>query len=814
MRIRLINFRCYIDKTFDFEDNSLSLISAESGAGKSTILMGIQFCLYGTGTKLQHNGKTSCSVEITFEDMHIIRTKRPNRLVLNDIYEDEVAQNIINKKFGDAFNITSYIPQNPINSFILMNPTDKLEFLEKFAFKDINLQEIKNKAKNLISERNDELNKTMSQIDITKNILDEMDEPVEIKFPFKCKPTDYEKITKSEENKVKNSDIGIKKSKNIILKTQEELNSICSLNSYINSKKEILDNLCDKMGNLKIEEEIIDYIGDDELDEHKNKLENILIHKELKILDEKLKDDIKKLEEMKKTEIEKYEKEIENINSKLWNEYTKEDTEYSISEYEEIIEDVKRINFLEKQIDKDTNEEKLENDKILLDKLKNDLDSNKNKLDILKKQKTIYSCPSCHNNLRFKNNKLHISEDSLIIDEEISEEDLNKEITKIQNQIKKLENLIPSEENKINNNKKIENQILVIKESYEGESLDYEELKENLDDLKNYYETQIKLESKKKVIEDSLNNNFSSSYKLFEKDVEKLKNKVKNMKEECIDFDEDVDEEYLRKFINEQENNREKLLKLEKYKDELENDNKKYKKQIDDLSKKHLQKYEIIRDEEELKNIIKENEEKIIELEKKKENSLKNLDQIEKFNKYILEKDKYKNIKNKLKTLEEKEKDDKKKYTASLIFKENVLEAESIAIQNIIESINNHAQVYLDYFFSENPMIVKLLSFKETKKNSKPQINLEIDYKGMEADLTTLSGGETSRLVLAFTLALSEMFNTPMLLLDESTASLNQELTSVVFDAIKENFKSKTVIVVAHQVVEGVFDKILKLNNI
>jgi DNA repair exonuclease SbcCD ATPase subunit len=814
MRIRLINFRCYIDKTFEFDDNSLCLISAESGAGKSTILMGIQFCLYGTGTKLQHNGKTSCSVEINFEDMHIIRTKRPNRLVLNDIYEDEVAQNIINKKFGDAFNITSYIPQNPINSFILMNPTDKLEFLEKFAFKDINLQEIKNKAKNLISERNEELNKTIAQIDITKNILEEMEEPIEIKFPFKCKTSDYEKITKSEENKVKNSDIGVKKSKNIILKTQEELNSICSLNSYINSKKEILDTLCEKMENLKIEEEVTDYIGDDELDEYKYKLENILINKELKILDQKLKDDIKKLEEMKKTEIEKYEKELENINCKLWNEYTKEDTESSISEIEEIMEDIKRIKFLENQINNDINEEKLENEKILLEKLKNDLDINKNKLDIIKKQKTIYSCPSCHNKLRFNSNQLYISEDNLIIDTEISEEDINKEIIKIQKKIKILENSIPNEENKIKNNKKIEIQILDIKASYEEDSLDYNGIKENLDDLKNYYDTQLKLELKKKNIEESLNNNFSSSYKLFEKDVEKLKNKVKSMKEECVNFDEKIEEEYLRKFINDQENNREKLIKLEKYKEELENDNKKYKKQLDDLNKKHIQNYEIIRNEEDLKNIIKENEEKITDLENKKGNSLKNLEQIEKFNKYLLEKDKFKNIKNKLKILEEKEKDDKKKYTAALIFKENVLEAESIAIQNIIESINNHAQVYLDYFFSENPMIVKLLSFKETKKNSKPQINLEIDYKGMEADLTTLSGGETSRLVLAFTLALSEMFNTPMLLLDESTASLNQELTSVVFDSIKENFKSKTIIVVAHQVVEGVFDKILKLNNI
>ena len=67
------------------------------------------------------------------------------------------------------------------------------------------------------------------------------------------------------------------------------------------------------------------------------------------------------------------------------------------------------------------------------------------------------------------------------------------------------------------------------------------------------------------------------------------------------------------------------------------------------------------------------------------------------------------------------------------------------------------------------------------------------------------------RIVLAFTLALCEMFNSPLLLLDECTSSLNQELTTSVFDTIKDNFKFTTVIVVAHQVVEGVFDKIIKL---
>ena len=134
---------------------------------------------------------------------------------------------------------------------------------------------------------------------------------------------------------------------------------------------------------------------------------------------------------------------------------------------------------------------------------------------------------------------------------------------------------------------------------------------------------------------------------------------------------------------------------------------------------------------------------------------------------------------------------------------------------NIISSINTHANVYLECFFPDNPISVKLVTFKETKKGKtikkKPQINLEIEYKGMEADINMLSGGELSRIILAFSLALGEMFNTPMMLLDECTSSLDQELNTVVMDGIRENFSGNIVIIIAHQCITGMFDKVIKI---
>ena len=48
MQITLKNFRCYENSTFDFGTSGIILLSGASGQGKTTILMGIYFALFGT----------------------------------------------------------------------------------------------------------------------------------------------------------------------------------------------------------------------------------------------------------------------------------------------------------------------------------------------------------------------------------------------------------------------------------------------------------------------------------------------------------------------------------------------------------------------------------------------------------------------------------------------------------------------------------------------------------------------------------------------------------------------------------------------
>jgi len=142
-----------------------------------------------------------------------------------------------------------------------------------------------------------------------------------------------------------------------------------------------------------------------------------------------------------------------------------------------------------------------------------------------------------------------------------------------------------------------------------------------------------------------------------------------------------------------------------------------------------------------------------------------------------------------------------KSYPRAIKLQEIIKTAEKMAVREVIEEINLHAQMYLDSFLDDmNVMLV----FDGVK------LTVDVLQDGHDSDLQNLSGGELARVILAFTIALAEINNVRLLLLDECVASLDQESTGQVIDAIKANFRG-TVICIAHQTTTGVFDHVLEL---
>jgi DNA repair exonuclease SbcCD ATPase subunit len=820
MKIHLKNFRCYTNKIFDIKDNSLVLISGQSGVGKSTILIAINFCLYDVGKKIKTFGKTSCSVTIEINDLKITRTKTPDTLTLikdNKEFADDAAQNIVNQIFGEAFDVVSYLQQNALNSFISMSPTNKLDFIESFAFKDINLKFLKEKCKDEINKRKSQLLKTTNSLELTTNIFNEMEKPKEVIFPLKVKKEDYERVEKSQELKIKNCVKRIKISKKCIVDLQQQLKDYQILQTFISSKDDSVNDIIEEINNLSLNDSNdTDSNSEEYLQDLKSRLKNLISKKELINLQDNIKNDKIKLEEMKNAEINNYNIELEKIEKNLWKEYSKDEVVDGIKETKEFINDAKQIKMLKKKLDK--YDEKLFNNINL--ELTSKIKELKEKEELTleyNNYKIIYKCPSCNVNLQ-------LLEFNLLICNDINKHCENKfqdyNDIQIKNEIEELKEDISSLEIKISklmvikkSNETINNEIEQIESQYE-EELDINSLEEQLEYYEKYLNNQIKLEDKQNDIQKIINENIlSDSLKIFENKIKNQEKEILKIENDIGEITENLQEEELRDILNKEENLQKNRENHTKRIENLQKDKIKYETQILDKKNKYISLYNEFNEEDEDKilNMIQENKEIISTNEANLEKHENNIKQIEQYKKYIIELEKYQNFQNKVDDLKKQEIENKNKHSASLIFKEKILEAESIAIHNIIENINFHSQTYLDYFFPENTIIVRLLAFKETKKNTKPQINLEINYKGNDCELNSLSGGELARVTLAFTLTLNEIFNSPILILDESTASLDQELTNIVFNSIKDNFKNKIILVVAHQVVEGIFDQIINL---
>ena len=803
MKLTLENFRCYEKKELDFGDNGLTLINGSSGVGKSTLMMAIEFALFGSGTKIVSNSKKSCSVQLEIDGLKIFRKKGPNHLIVNEIYEDDAGETLIQERFGKIFNSVSYIPQNMKKSFVLMSPSERLDFLENFAFTGIDICQIKSRTKSLIKQTYDAHTKTVGNLEFASKLLTERVKPKEISFPIKCSKANRERHVKNTEVKHKNSIIIIKKTEKEIRLLEEEMNNITLLNAVLSEKQTNLDSICSKIEDINEKLKNISYIGDDSLSSLKTDLNHIISKKDIINTQTKYEQDKKRLEELKDKELSEYKSKIQELKQNLWTSITKEEIDEQIMCWKDLLKKRDELKRLKKEI----NILNIPEDPTLeLSKISEKVSNTQEVIKKLNLQKQVMSCPHCHNKVILSDgNNLIPYEEQTNISGEITQ--LTKELQKLKIDESKKQSELSSYKIKTERYKTLKASIDVLEKDMEEGDID-----EEIESLECYKSENISSEKQIQELENNIKHNkFSSTIQSLQKNNIEDKRKIDNFGGD-IKVLYSIPEEELRITITEQTQVKDKLSALNFQLQELEREKIKTQRNIDELNQNHIQKYGNIKSTEDNSKNIDELNKIILENKNKQEETFHILEQIKLYQVYEKELEDWNKLKQNVLHLEQTELNDRKKYASACMFKDKILEAESISIQNMIDNINTHVHLYLENFFPDNPINVRISAFKETKKEeAKPSVNLEIDYKGIEHDLSMLSGGELSRVILAFTLALAEIHNSPIILLDECTSSLDQELTNSVITGLKENFGNKLVILIAHQVVQGMFDKIIQL---
>ena len=788
--------------------NSRFLLGDFTVTHNSTVMMAVLFALYGRGTKLCTSGKTSCQVDLEFENLKITRTKRPNRLVVYDSHtqnelEDAAAQGVINEKFGTGFDVTSYLQQNAFNSFIMMGPLEKLEFLEKFAFQGVDLGALKIRCQAAIKKRNEELISTTSQLEMANEHLKTLVKPRKLPKPK------IEAALKDIQAVIEKCGVVITRKENKLALLSQELTDLKIYTSNRQMKSSMVDQTNAKIVDLEHECSAIGYEGDEKLSNHENDLKLFLTQKELILSKERYSQDKSRLESMIRTETEEKDAQIELIKDTLWKEYTQEEADSSITEYRVVIKELEMLHRMEKSLESyrvDTS--KLSQDKISLEKSRKDLELKKNRLSKLILQQELYECPSCNVQLRLHDDELKLHDEDCEILEE-STDDLKREIAQLSKTISKLEASVPEDEMKVRKSKEIESECKKIRDGYEDEIPERDEVVSSLEYLQEYKRTQKELEKKLQNLEKP---STSSSLQKFKEQLARQKERIKELESSSSEPTPNSSEEELREKIQDQKQAKDRLSTCNRNLAVLRKELASFREGLAEVDGEYSSKYSDVRTESEIESEIESVRVKIQALVKHREKYRTYSGRVETYERSVEEVKRYKEWEVKVRTLTEEEVKNRKRYASAMTLKEKILEAESLAIANVISSINIHAQEYLDLFFPVDPIVVRLEPFKKTKKKtSKPQITLEIDYKGMEADLSMLSGGELARVVLAYTLALSEIFNSPLIMLDECTASLDQDMTSNVMEGIRKNFSNKLVVVIAHQVISADFDRIIQM---
>lgn len=156
LNFKVSNFLSYKNLSFIFDDVGLALIHGKTGAGKSTIMDAVSWCLYGESAKnlnvdeiIKWGDDTGTKGEINVETkdgtITIYRNRKPNDLYFTKQGDDsktrgkdlKETQSLINSSLGvdfDLFCVSSYVHEfSPTTYFFVAKAKERRALLEKLS---------------------------------------------------------------------------------------------------------------------------------------------------------------------------------------------------------------------------------------------------------------------------------------------------------------------------------------------------------------------------------------------------------------------------------------------------------------------------------------------------------------------------------------------------------------------------------------------------------------------------------------------------------------------------------------------------------
>lgn len=773
MELSINNFRSIAEKNYVFP-NGNTLISGESGSGKSTILESIIWCFYGGSNVtpfIQEKGKKiTTKVIVKINNLVITRTKPPDKCQIilgnNKKLEHSEAQEYINNFFGSKslWETSCYLKQDCRSNLLFSSGQEKYSLIKEIIFGNESSKSSPESylEKLLIYSKNMDANITSMEgkIEIMEQNTNEMINDLE----------SFQELSKDEEK---------------MKKLQSKYDYIVKCIERLQIKIAGLDTFRKNQDRLKVlEEELKNYpeLTMEKIErwktwkDSKEKLSDYMPYEKIECEDtvESLQLDINFLErdrikykknrdKCKELNVPYEESEVDKIIEKSSEEISRIE---SYKNYSNIMKNIRKIeesisnteNLIEKLEQKE--EPYRKGFELILKKLGiEDGDYSEEKINQIKRKiSTILTdylkCPHCNKNTVLEEGKLVIKKCHFMTKEELQ----------------KLE-------------KNIKNIVAF-----------YEKKKDLFKRLENYRSMKDEMDIPEEVEEVS-------------GDINILKNYISELN--CLEFIDYDEEDFLEK---------KKILEKLKRQEHVKVLETRIEKNLDpdfELfdAPSNFSSYFVT-----YRKLISEKELLLTNLEEISEETEEDLsDKLDKLKDTLVKLDNFKiyqNIKDKQKKLEEMRESysaDVKKRGSCHTLKKIIEEESSLTFENMILNFNDTLNDIVAEIFED--ITIELGMFKKLKAKGelKPQFNMKVILKGNEYDnLNFLSGGEKDRISIALTLTLSTLINNPVIMFDESMSSLDEEMRERCLELIKKYAGDKILINICHSTVEGYYDTIIR----
>lgn len=810
LRITMTNFRCHVNSTFDIPDEGMVRIAGYSGSGKSTTFLAIIYALYGkypSKVKKVTHGKTTCKVVLEYKDMIITRTKPALVTVQVEgdetTYEGDAAQNIIEKKLGmnyDEFYVGAFIHGRKSGSSVIsMSSADQLNFINILSRESARTAAVmKDKIKARKKEIETEITKVKAEISILEkqheeyvsNIveieapseLSKGTDPAVIKQKSEAARSSLEKIEREmkvissgieEERKARESRIAIEKkietleveikqlSRILIgLKNVPSTDQVEALDAEIQSYKDDIAHY----------EEYIRYMNDKESldkairainEEKERKLEEIgnMVTSDEYI--EELKIRVKDAEEQTT---------IFNQNMKTY--------EDELAKKQEAKQEITSLFYKIKSMIIDKNLNDIKSPKAMIAALNAIIDDKTKKYEtLIVKKSPKYNCPHCDSVVAVFQNRL------------VEYKDTDTKVSEKAETIKSTIDILRTYVNQLEEAAKYFN-VKPVKPEKTGE--DYKELYDEYISARNINDTYKKLKHEKMPA-----------------GIEKMQRNVQKLQEK---FEDEGDVNTIKAYIAEMKgmlaqaiSNRQSGVKMIEEYNEHTASIKSKKETLKNLTSK-IKEMKSDADLNEMEKKLQSHTSKVIQLNKLITKYREIVDEFAAYQEYMYNLEEEKKMQEIIQASKDKEEALLGELEGVQGVESTAKEAEILILEDVVNTINANAKMYLDSFFT-TPISVRLVCAKEKKDGYKIQLNTVIEYQGSVYDnVEELCDGERQRCELAFLFAINDIVGSKILIMDECMNSTDPKMNMDILNLIHDMCGDKLILMISHEAVRGIFD--------